>query len=352
MIKMKLPLTALLSHVLVALTIEIDNEVERRAPHRTTRQGPSERTGPWLVSTVMYFNCMHHVDDAGITAKDLERQARTKTNLHGMQRWGYITLGEDGKVYPTAAGRKAREIWEKLFPIVEGTWQDRYGEARIAALRQALIALIDSLRLDMPDCLPILGYGLVSSAATVSKRVTQDAAIAELPLVALLSKTLLAIAFEFERDSDVSLAIAANVLRLVDDQGVAVREIPPQAGISKEAVSTALSFLEKQGYVTIETAMKGTKRTKRAMLTRKGSLSRDVAVQRIGDLEVRWRKRFGAETIDALRAALEQLADPSEASLLLALDAPPECWRASVPKTTHLPHFPVVLHRGGYPDGS
>ncbi|MGD0955684.1 MAG: hypothetical protein ABR953_02500 [Candidatus Acidiferrales bacterium] len=50
-----LPLPTLLSHVLVAFTIEFDNESEHRMAHRTTKHG---RTGgslrvPWLVSLVM-----------------------------------------------------------------------------------------------------------------------------------------------------------------------------------------------------------------------------------------------------------------------------------------------------------
>jgi hypothetical protein len=34
------------------------------------------------------------------------------------------------------------------------------------------------------------------------------------------------------------------------------------------------------------------------------------------------------------------------------LEAYLDNWRAKVPKATTLPHFPMVLHRGGYPDGS
>ncbi len=30
----------------------------------------------------------------------------------------------------------------------------------------------------------------------------------------------------------------------------------------------------------------------------------------------------------------------------------PDGWRAKVPKPATLPHFPMVLHRGGFPDGS
>jgi hypothetical protein len=35
----RLPLSTLLSHLLVAFNIEFDIEAERRMPHRTTRQG-------------------------------------------------------------------------------------------------------------------------------------------------------------------------------------------------------------------------------------------------------------------------------------------------------------------------
>jgi hypothetical protein len=30
----------------------------------------------------------------------------------------------------------------------------------------------------------------------------------------------------------------------------------------------------------------------------------------------------------------------------------PECWRAKEKPITALPHQPLVMHRGGYPDGS
>jgi hypothetical protein len=39
-------------------------------------------------------------------------------------------------------------------------------------------------------------------------------------------------------------------------------------------------------------------------------------------------------------------------SLLAGLEPYPDNWRAKIRKPTELPHFPMVLHRGGYPDGS
>jgi hypothetical protein len=62
----------------------------------------------------------------------------------------------------------------------------------------------------------------------------------ELPLPALLARVLLAFALEFEHESGLSLAIGANVLRVVEEQGTAVRKIPARRRVSKEAVTVAL----------------------------------------------------------------------------------------------------------------
>jgi hypothetical protein len=55
------------------------------------------------------------------------------------------------------------------------------------------------------------------------------------------------------------------------------------------------------------------------------------------------------------RRALEALAvgpDGQRAPLFRGLEPYPDNWRASVRPPTTLPYYPVVLHRGGYPDGS
>ena len=47
---------------------------------------------------VMWSNCMRFAGEEGITVRELERVARTKTNLNGMRRWGYIVLEPDGRI--------------------------------------------------------------------------------------------------------------------------------------------------------------------------------------------------------------------------------------------------------------
>src|SRR5262249_35358226 len=61
------------------------------------------------------------------------------------------------------------------------------------------------------------------------------------------------------------------------------------------------------------------------------------------------------EAISAIREVLEPLAatDGGTAPRLFECLRPyPEGWRASVRPPAALPHYPMVLHRGGYPDGS
>jgi hypothetical protein len=93
-----LPLSALLSQVLVTFTIEFDNKAEHRLLHRTSNHGGTTDSlhAPWLVSMVMWFNCMRFVMDEDIAVWDLEGLARTATNLDGMRRWGYVRFAQNG----------------------------------------------------------------------------------------------------------------------------------------------------------------------------------------------------------------------------------------------------------------
>ena len=85
----RLLLSGLLSQVLVAFTIECDNEFERQMPHRTSNYGSTagRGAGPWLVSVAMWWTCMRFVGADGITVAELTRRARTDTDLPGMLRW-------------------------------------------------------------------------------------------------------------------------------------------------------------------------------------------------------------------------------------------------------------------------
>ena len=108
-------------------------------------------------------------------------------------------------------------------------------------------------------------------------------------------------------------------------------------------------------------------RGKLIRLTPPGQSARDEYIRLLGVTEQRWRARFGPGAIDALRrsflSVIEQRRDDGRPRLSLGLRPYPGGWRARSPylRQTNavlddpgaaLPHYPMVLHRGGWPDGS
>ena len=363
-----LSLSALLSHALVAFTIELDNEAEHRLPHRTTNHaGAGLADGTWLTSVAMFENCLRFVADQPITVGELQTLARTGTNLDGMRRWGYITIdGTAKKIYhgrpgpgavlrATARGLQARQIWLPLPAVVEQRWTERFGAGPIGQLRQAVLAVAGRLDPGLPDTLPILGQVLFSRGPDPALPPQPEPPdVATLPLSALLSRVLLAFALDYEASSEVSLAVGANLLRVLGEDGTRLRDLPVMTGISKEAVAWAMGVLIR-ARLAVEEPDPAASRGKVARLTSRGVLARDLYLEFLGAVEDRWRDRFGGDTIGALRRPLEALAvgaDGQPPPLFQGLEPYPDNWRASVRPPRTLPYYPMVLHRGGYPDGS
>jgi len=314
-----LPLPALLSHALVAFTIECDNEAEHSIPHRTADHGLSPGAppdAPWLTSLVMWANCLRFLPDDGITVADLRRLARTGTNLDGVRRWGLVRFAPDpgrGKRPPqdaimraTERGRQARDTWRSLDELVEQRWRDRLGPDAVSALRSALADVVADLDPALPDCLPILGPGLYGRVSPGDPPASPPKAAA-LPLWALLSKPLLAFATEFERESDLSLAISANVLRVLTHEGVRTRDVPALAGVSKESIAMAMGVLRTKALVAEAPDPSGA-RGKVIRLTDPGAAAQRNYHNLVAAVEDRWRDRLGADRVAALRSALEPLA--------------------------------------------
>lgn len=372
-----LPLSALLSQVLVAFTIEFDNEFERRMPHRTTTSGlsdPKVHDAPWLTSLVMWANVMQFVGETGITAGELLRRSRiTKENLRaslsGLKRWGYITVKsavsmagpkapkDRWVIRSTVAGREAQKVWRPLAEEIEQRWDARFGKANISKLRTSLATLIDRFNVDLPEYFPVLKYGLFVQARPGVKNDSGGTGAAEAsgrPLYALLSRMLLAFMMEFESESDVSLAIGANILRLLENSRVPVGELLRLTGVSKEAVKMSLGFLQRGRYLEVANDP-AARRRKLARLTPKGFEAKKKYLRRVDVVEENWRKRFGENDVRNLRELLEQFVGDATAEtspLWRGLKPHAGGWRESVSQPDTLPHQPMVLHRGGSPDGS
>ena len=361
-------LSALLSQALVALTIELDNEAEHRSPHRTTHYGAATQgDGPWLVSLAMFENCLRYVTDQPVTVGELEILARTGTNLDGMRRWGYITIdgtarrihknrpGPGAVLRATPRGLHARETWLPLPALVEQRWRERYGADQIARLRRSLAAIADQLDPGLPDVLPILGLALFSRGPDpVLPPRSQEPDVTTLPLSALLSRVLLAFALEYEAESELSLAVGANMLRVLGSAGTRLRDLPHLTGISKEAVTWAMGVLLR-ARLAVEEPDPAASRGKVARLTPAGLRAQHRYLELVRTVEDRWERRFGRDTVADLRRSLEALAigtDGQPPPLFQALEPYPDNWRTAVPPPGTLPYYPMVLHRGGYPDGS
>ncbi len=364
----RLPLSALLSMALVAFTIEFDNEFEHLVPHRTTDHA-STPGAPWLVSMVMWSRFLRFVPEEGIPVRELLLQSRLSAKE--MQQWftrlsrwwGYVAIDSSGsskkfnpeaRVRPTAGGRKAIAAWRPLASVIEARWRERFGQDKIETLMQSLSSLAAHLDPGLPDSLPILGYGLFSSGPDDLKGAPVRGSFEEPSLPGLLSKVLLAIAIEFECESEVSLAIAANVLRLAGSKGVPIKDIPRMAGVSKEAIAMAVSYLEKRGYA-VQRPESNSSRVKVLLLIAKGRDAQKFCGELVWKIEERWCGRFGGDNVRRLRETLEKMNGAPDAGLpglMAGLQPYPDCWRASLPAPETLPHYPMVLHRGGFPDGS
>jgi hypothetical protein len=144
-------------------------------------------------------------------------------------------------------------------------------------------------------------------------------------------------------------------MRYVADEPMTAGELEARARIR-----TNLDGMRRWGYLTIDgTARKihkgnpGPDAVLRATIA--GLRTRQVWPSLPARVEQRWHDRFGGGALAALRGALEPLAtapDGGPPPLFGGLEPYPDNWRATVPPAVTLPHYPMVLHRGGYPDGS
>ena len=346
-------LPTLLSRALIAFTIEFDNEFEHRMPHRTAR-GPQARSGrgPWLVSLAMWANFLRFVDAGGVTLTEVDDLARL-VNLGGLQRWGYVTV-DDGMVRLTRAGQGARRVWAPLGAQIESRWADRFGADLVTGLNDALTEVAERLDPLLPWYLPVASVYRVEPADQLLARPRPEIA-PDLP--ALLARVLLAFAHDFEEQSRLSLALGANVLRVLSPDGVPQRDLPALTGVSREAVNVSAGFLERRELAIVEPDP-AAGRGKQIRLTDKGESAQDSYRRRLAETDGAW----SGPAHDAVRAHLVELLGDGD-RLAEGLRPYPDGWRANAPYAAAtkallrdpvgaLPHYPMVSHRGGYPDGS
>ena len=272
---------------------------------------------------------MQYVPEDGIPVRELRRLARAEPALHGMQRWGYVSVGADKVVRCRPRGLRAQSAWRGLPDEIEERWVQRFGRPLVAGLRELLEPVAAGLRGGLPDWITHFygGYACEPVAAIGVER--------PLPLSAVLSLPLHALTLAYERESTASLQYSANVLRLLDVEGVAVASLPAVSGVALVSLRTAIGVLEKRGFVE--------RAGRTARLTDLGAAAQ--ADLRVVSESVEGQVAWG----DRARSLLEELFG-ADAPLWPALDPPPESWRSKVPRPQVLPWHPIP-RQGGHPDG-
>ncbi len=358
----RLPLSALLSRALVAFTIELDNEFERRMPHRTANHGRStgDRPTPWLGSFVLWANFLRFVGPAGTPVAEIASNPGVMRQwFAGMNRWGYVIIRPDPRdsrprppkrdwiVRPRPGGELAREVWPTLPAEIEGRWRKRFGAGAIRELRAALVAIADRSDAELPHYMPGHNYVGYLPDTTFRRARPAGAGAAELDLAALLSQVLMLYTRDYDRKGRTSLLLSANLVRVLGRDPVRLRDLPDRSGIARVTVDNQSRLLSELGLAAIE-ADPNAATGKVARLTDAGRRAQSGYARRSEETEAGWRERHGARDVQRLRAALEAL-DPG--LLIEGTQAPPGGWREQLPLGS-LPHYPLVTHRGGYPDGS
>jgi hypothetical protein len=338
-------LSALLSQVLVAFTVELDNEFERR-------MGEAGYPGARL-SLVVWANVMRFVAEGAVSVRNLAASAlapekQIKFELGCLERWGFVALEPDladGRPVPTAvhrqSGRELREewgsgrgiragwlvrltskgltageIWPPLFVAIERRWETRFGEEEIRRLRHALQDVADQLDFELPLGLPLSWEG----TKEFPPRVTRGGD--PVPLPALLSQLLLTFRLEFDRESPAPLEMCANTLRVLGTTPIRVAEIPRLTGGSPETTDIGWQI---KPYVVVTpdpTASRG----KVVCLSPRGLTAQETHHRLIAQIEKRWEARFGKGRIGLLLELLQSLFDRriGEGTLLSEGLVPPQ----------------------------
>lgn len=340
------PLSALLSQVLVAFTLELDDEFEKQM-RESGYAGASLSAVIW--STVMRFlAAADGLSVRNLATQSLSSEKGAKFALGCLERWSFITLEADpasdppiavrphrlggrllrdgwgsGRgirsdwiVRPTAKGRRAIEIWPPLFDEIESRWLVRFGSDDIGTLRFSLEDIAAQLDLDLPHGIS----GQWESDVTYKTGSARDTL--KLPLPALLSQLLLAFTMEFQRESRVPLWLCANTLRVLGDRPIPESEIPHLTGCSPETSGIGWQI---KPFIVVEPAPPP-RRGKLVRLSPLGLRARENYFTVTSAIEKGWETRFGKQKIRRLREALSDVFVPRVGERLLIAEGfiPPE----------------------------
>jgi len=306
------PLSALLSQILVAYTVELDSEFERRM---------LETQVVARLSLVIWLNLLQFLADGPVSVRTLASRAlageeQGKAPLGCLERWGFILLQPgkragfgsgrgiraDWPVRLTASGETAIRIWPELIPQIDARWSKRFGDDA-TRLRRSLEAIEHQIDLELPHGLPSAILQLPHFAPR--KSAAEDG----LPLPVLLSRVLVAFALDFERASRTPISLCANTIRVLSDEPIPEAEIPERTGCSPE---TAGIGWQHKPYIIVERDL-ARSRGKFVRLSEAGIKAQKEYYSIAQDIEEKWKERFRTATKE-IRGSLTTLLKRGELS--------------------------------------
>ena len=176
----------------------------------------------------------------------------------------------------------------------------------------------DEVRCDAKQVAPfarLLNYASLRPMGTARPPTTLSAT----PLPTLLSHALVAFTADYEQlagddEANPHLGVWANALRVIDEDGLAQRELGPKAILAQRAVRVVVRDLVAQRWLELTPRPAG-RGAKLLRLTAAGRNARDAGAKLATAAERRWQRRFGAALINGLRTTLAAAANAVDVEL-------------------------------------
>lgn len=305
-----IPLPTLLSHVLIAFERHYGDA------------GADVPTLPVWSNVLRVFGA-EALTDRELGARAVLAKRVVRVVLRDLQRLGWLEPGAAGNraFRLTDPARALETAARRRLADVDTAWRQRHGSAVIERLRGALADIVASQDLEWPRYLT--GYGPSDPSVTggcylpadpgpprVPGRGTEWPAVPRdtsapatgLPLPALLSQVLAAFTIDYEEEHLGPLSAASAFLAQVPDDAISLaraRSICDVVGTGKSAPERHLCVVVEPGGPRDGSRM--------VYLTPKARRIRDSYPALVMEIESRWRDRFGAGVLDALRGALATL---------------------------------------------
>jgi len=226
--------------------------------------------------------------DAGLLTMD-----QVRVVLGCLERWGFVTI--DGSpsragfgsgrgikagsaVTVTAHGAAAQSLWPEVVADVDERWRRRFS-LQLATVLDGAGIVAGASSYDLP-------HGVASGWLRSNGRPATGSTSPATSIGPTLARALGAIQLAHDERSPVPLELAANVLRILDDDGVPLGRLPTLTGISRE-LTVQTKLLEHLGLVQLRTD--GGKRLARtpagvAAQRAHGVVLDDVEAQLAGDV--------------------------------------------------------------------